>query len=163
DALAGPHSIATLIDAARERSWPDVVYGDCDVVDRDSGVTLYRAAIDYDRGRFLRFAVIPHPSMIVHRGYFDRHGEFDRSYKMAMDYELLLRGVPDVGAVRVPSLVTRVRAGGASTQDPRRVIEENIRALRKNGYLTSVAEAAFVRLYYRCRFAARDLAEWLGL
>lgn len=163
DALASPNALSGLLAHAAKAGWPQVIYGDCDLIERDTGRVLYRASIDYDRRRFLNFAMLPHPGMLVHKDYFARHGNFDTSFRMAMDYELLLRGVPEVGAVRAPLLVTRVRTGGASTRDPMRVVDENLRALRKNGRLDSRARELGIRAYYRLRFAARAMAEALGL
>jgi glycosyltransferase involved in cell wall biosynthesis len=163
DALAGPRALSDMMEAARARGWPDVIYGDCELLDRASGRSLYVHAVDYDRARFLRFGTLPHPGMLMHRRYFERFGRFDPSYRIAMDYELQLRGVPQLGAVRAPVLVTRVRTGGASTLEPARVLEENLRALRQNGYLSSAAEERRLRAYYRLRFTARRVLEGLGL
>ena len=44
DALAAPSAISALITAARASNWPDVLYGDCDLVDRQTGKFLYRHA-----------------------------------------------------------------------------------------------------------------------
>ena len=52
DALAHPSALADLLQAARAGDWPDVVYGDCDLFDPESGAFLYRAVINYDHGRF---------------------------------------------------------------------------------------------------------------
>ena len=163
DELATPGSISALVEAARQAGWPEVIYGDCDLVDRRSGAVLYRHSVGYERRRFLRGGTLPHPGMLMHRRYFERFGRFDTSYRIAMDYELQLRGVPQVGAVHAPVLVSRVRTGGESTLRPMRAVDENLRALRKNGYLRSRVEEGGWRAYYRLRFAARRVLEALGL
>jgi len=163
DALASPGALSALVEEARRKGWPEVIYGDCDLVDRASGEVLYRHAVEYDRGRFLRSGTLPHPGMLMHRRYFERHGPFDTSFRIAMDYELQLRGVPQVGAVRAPVLITRVRTGGESTLAPLRAADENLRALRKNGHLSSRAAEAGWRAYFRARFAARRILETMGL
>jgi glycosyltransferase involved in cell wall biosynthesis len=162
DELASPDALSRALEFASAAGFPDVLYGDCDVVDRQSGAFLYRHARDYDPARFLRFAILPHPSMLMHRRYFERHGRFDASYRVAMDYELQLRGVPACGAMRAPVVVTRVRTGGESTLDPRRVMDENIRALRSTGHL-GAAGALGYRALYGARFAARGVLQRLGL
>jgi hypothetical protein len=163
DALASPTAISSLVAEAQRADWPEVIYGDCDLIERDSGRTLYRHAVDYDRRRFLRSGTLPHPGMLMHRRYFERHGRFDPTYHIAMDYELQLRGVPGIGARRAPVLVTHVRTGGESTLRPMRAVDENLRALRQHGYLSSRLAEAGWRLYYRMRFAARRVLEALGL
>jgi len=163
DALALPSSISMMIAGARAAAWPEVAYGDCDLIDRSNGTVLYRASIDFEPDRFLKFRIIPHPSMLMRRSYFDRYGQFDRSFHIAMDYDLMLRGVPKAGATRVPVLVTNVRTGGISTVDPMRVIEENIRALRKNGYDISYWRAFSIRAITRLRGIVRRLLDALGI
>ena len=162
DALAGPRVLADLLACARAHAWPDVVYGDCDLVDPDGGRVLYRAVINYDRERFIRRETLPHPGMLMHRRYFERYGRFDPSYRVAMDYELFLRGVPATGAVRAPVLVTRVRAGGISARNRACVVDETIRALKTHGYLNGLGEAR-LRAAYAVRGAARRLLEGAGL
>ena len=163
DALAFPSSISTLIAGARVAGWPEVVYGDCDLIDRSNGAVVYRASIDFNSDRFLKFGIIPHPSMLMRRSYFERYGKFDQSFQIAMDYEMMLRGVPKIGATRVPVLITNVRTGGMSTVNPMRVIEENIRALRKNGYGISNSYAHWIRAITHIRGVMRRLLEAFGI
>ena len=162
DALSGPDVLSRMIGFARAHDWPQVIYGDCDLFDPGSGEFLYRAVINYDRKRFLARETLPHPGMLMHRGYFERFGAFDTSFRIAMDYELFLRGVPETGAVRAPMLVTKVRAGGISARSRALAIEETIRALRMHGYLGALG-AARVRLVYAARALARRLLEAGGL
>jgi glycosyltransferase involved in cell wall biosynthesis len=162
DALAHPHALATLLGSARSGNWPEVVYGDCDLFDPISGEFLYRAVIHYDRERFLKRETLPHPGMLMHRRYFDKYGHFDTTFKVAMDYELFLRGVPETGAVRVPGVVTRVRAGGISARNRQLVIDETMRALRKHGRISAFGETK-ARALYSVRGAARNVLESTGL
>ena len=162
DALTGPAVLRQLIDCARANSWPDVIYGDCDLHDPATDAFLYRATINYDRERFLNRETLPHPGMLMHRRYFERFGQFDNSYEIAMDYELFLRGVPEVGAVHAPVVVSKVRAGGISARARSQVIDETIRALKKHGYLTRLQEMK-IRAHYAARGAARHALERMGL
>jgi glycosyltransferase involved in cell wall biosynthesis len=162
DALAGPRALADIIACAREHNWPDVIYGDCDLYDPGSGAFLYRAVINYDRERFLRCETLPHPGMLMHRRYFEKYGRFDLSFKVAMDFELFLRGVPAVGAVRAPVLATKVRFGGVSARSRGLVVEETIRALKMHGHLGALGEAR-MRATYAARGAARRALEDSGL
>lgn len=163
DWLADPDSLARLVGAARALGWPQVIYGDCDLYDRDSGKFLYRASIPYNRAAVLRGATLPHPGLLTHRDYFACYGEFDESFQIAMDFEMFLRGVPNIGAVHVPLLVTNVRSGGLSTRDRPLVLEEIIRALRKNGRLSPGLAEMRLRGYYFARIAVRRIVETLGL
>ena len=162
DALAHPRALEELVAYARAHAWPDALYGDCDLRDPASGALLYRVMVDYDRARFLRGALVPHPGMLMHRRYFERHGNFDISFKIAMDYELFLRGFPQQGVLRMPGLVTNIGAGGISARSRTLAVEENIRALRMHGYLGALSEAR-LRAVYAVRGAARRVLELTGL
>lgn len=162
DALAHRHSLAELLRHASDSQWPDVIYGDCDLHDPDSGAFLYRAVVEYQRERFLRGRALPHPGMLMHQRYFERYGRFDLSFKVAMDYELFLRGIPSVGAVRAPVLVSRVRAGGISARNRALAADETIRALRMHGHLGRAGEWR-MRAAYVARAAVRRGLERAGL
>jgi len=43
------------------------------------------------KNRFKYDMCIPHPSVMHRRSLFEKHGYFDESFKIAGDYELLLR------------------------------------------------------------------------
>lgn len=161
DALAHPQALAHMLAFAGDHACPDVIYGDCDLHDPVTDGFLYRAVINYDRDRFLDRQMLPHPGMLMHRRYFEWYGNFDVSYKVAMDYELFLRGVPATGAVRVPEVVTRVRAGGISARDRGLVVKETVRALKAHGYLSRFGEAR-LRASYALRGAARRALEVTG-
>jgi hypothetical protein len=60
--------------------------------------------------------MIPHPGTLHHRSIFEERGLFDESYRVAGDYELVLREV----LLRAPLFVNRVvvdmRFGGMSSK-----------------------------------------------
>jgi glycosyltransferase len=162
DALARPEALADLMAAARAHGWPDVVYGDMDICDPQSGAVRYRISTEYAREYLVRGGALPHPSMLMHSRYFHKYGVFDTSYKVGMDLELFLRGIPETGALHVPVLVSRMRAGGISVRARHWVVDETVRALRSHGYLGAAGEAR-MRCVYALRGLARRTLEGLGL
>jgi hypothetical protein len=99
----------------------------------------------------------------MHRDYFARYGEFDESFRIAMDFDMFLRGVPQVGAHHAPVLVTNVRTGGLSTRDRAFVLEEIIRALAKNKRFRFWFEPQMLRNRFALRYWLRRASEALGL
>lgn len=162
DALARPAALADLVAAAQARDWPDVVYGDITLHEPETGALMYRVSEPYSRERMLDGNVLTHPSMLMHRRYFEKYGRFDISYRVCMDYELFLRGIPVLGAVHVDTVITRMRSGGLSVRQRAWVVDEVIRALRSHGYI-GAAGAARLRLRYGARRWLRKLLEALGL
>ena len=163
DALANADVIGEIAEQIVENDYPSLIYGDCDVLDRDSSRPLYRASIQFSKAGMLRGQMLPHPSMFANRHYFEKYGDFDRQFRIAMDYEWLLRGGQQERIVHVPLLVTNVRNGGISTRDQSRVVNEIILALKKNGYLTSQWAELRVRGYFSVRSFLKAMLKAMGL
>jgi len=163
DALAGPDVIEGIAKAIVANGMPDLLYGDCNIVDRLSGEVLHRADIEVSRKALLRGQMIRHSGLFTHRSYFEKYGLFDPDFRIGMDYEWLLRGALAVRAVHVPLLVTNMRAGGVSTVNRARVVDEIVAALKKNGHISSRWAELKVRGYYRLRELAKSVLEGAGL
>lgn len=107
------------------------------------------------RERFKQTMSIPHQGTMHRRKLFDQHGKFDESFRIAGDYELLLRELKTADAVFIPDItIAAMRQGGGISSDPRnslRVLRESRRAQRKNGlrFPGRIWLMAVVRLYMR--------------
>jgi glycosyltransferase involved in cell wall biosynthesis len=66
------------------------------------------------RRRFLRGTNLPHPATFHHRSLFEPHGRFDERFRIAGDYEFLLRELLDHDALFVPEVVVDMAGGGVS-------------------------------------------------
>jgi len=163
DALVDPKVLREFVDRIIEAGFPEIIYGDCTVVERDTSEFLYKASIDLTVSQILRGQIFPHPSTFTSREYFLKHGLFDTKFKIAMDYEFFLRGVKRTNIVHIPLVVTRVRNGGMSTLSPPEVVNEIIFALKKNGYLTNPFEELILRCYYWARGKLRFSLSKIGL
>ncbi len=163
DTLADAGVVEALAQAARAHDMPVLLYGDCNILDRHSGEVLHRADGAVSREALLRGQMMRHPGMLAHRSYFAKYGLFDPDFRIGMDYEWLLRGALAVRALHVPLLLTNMRAGGVSTVDRTRVVDEIVRALKKNGHIASRWAELRLRAYYRARLLARSVLEATGL
>lgn len=87
--------------------------------------------------RFLKSMCVPHPGMMHRRSLFELHGGFDESFRIAGDYELLLRELKIADAAFIPNLVTvGMLQGKGESSDPSatlRVLHETRRAQRMHG------------------------------
>lgn len=163
DSLVAPDVITRIADAIVAGNFPELAYGDCRVVSRNTRKERYIARIVFDLGAFHRGAMLPHPSLFMHRSYFERFGCYDTSFLIAMDYEILLRGVDAIRVIHMPILVTEVSDGGASTRSGSLVISEIVRAMRLNGVLQSRLEEWCILVYFQSRRVARGALSWLGV
>lgn len=140
DMFAGSDSVAELA-AEAQRTNAQAVYGDLVYVRDDDPGAVVRV---WRSGSFtpsqLRFGWMPpHPTFYVRSATLRTLGGFDTRYRIAADYELMLRclsGSADQPIGYVPRVLVRMRTGGASNRSLSalwRKSTEDLRALRTSG------------------------------
>ena len=83
-----------------------------------------------------------HPATFVPKTAYDRIGGFGTSYKIAMDYDLILRAyLARVPFVRVPQPLAGFRGGGLSDRKPLDGFREVRRSQLENGLSRPLVEA----------------------
>ena len=153
-------SLAPHLRAAAPRC--RVVYGRLRQVDPDGNV-IEETGEPWEAARapFRSYRCLPHPGLMHHRSLFEQHGRFDERFKMAGDYELLLRELKSRDALFVPVLVAGMGFRG-QTSSPEyflRLQEETERALAAHGFRPPPLRWAYWKL--TARVYAR-LHAWLG-
>ncbi|GKY89223.1 glycosyltransferase family 2 protein [Sinisalibacter aestuarii] len=139
DAFAAPDILA---DVARAFEDPmvDGVYGDLDYVSGDDANRIIRRwrAGPFDLRKIRRGWMPPHPTLYLRREVFDRWGNYDPDFRIAADYDAMLRWIL-LGRIRltyVPRVFVKMRVGGASNRSISQVVKksrEDYRAIRRNG------------------------------
>jgi len=109
--------LARMADAlAADEERHRVAYGYLDKTRLDGQVV--RSTIgpwsEDQRTRFRRGVMIPHPATFHHRSLFELHGQFDESFRIAGDYEFLLRELLVDDALFIPEVVVDMAGGGMS-------------------------------------------------
>jgi glycosyltransferase len=79
----------------------------------------------------------PHPTLYIRKDVVEETGFFDTSYRIAADYDYILRLFTREGlnSCYLPEVIVKMRLGGASNKSLSNIIrksKEDIRALRKN-------------------------------
>lgn len=118
----------------------DAVYGDIHYV---SDTDLHKCVRYYSSRPFrrglMRLGFMPaHPSFYCRREVYERCGTFDTTYRVAADFENLLRliYVNHIKTRYLPVDFVTMRTGGASTSglsSHRQIMRDHLRALRSNG------------------------------
>lgn len=67
------------------------------------------------KARFRSYDCLPHPGLMHHRSLFEIHGMFDEGFKLAGDYEFLLRELKTGDALFVPVVTVGMGWGGLTT------------------------------------------------
>lgn len=138
-------NILSHIANAFEDENVDAVFGDLVFVDSanlDKVVRTYSSR-GWHPGKFARGFMPAHPTFFVRKKFYDQFGLFKTDYRIAADYELLIRFLY-VNKLRyhyLPLTMVTMRRGGASTGGIKSTIilnDEIIRACRENGIRTNV-------------------------
>ena len=134
--------ITKIVEAFNDNN-VQAIYGDVRFVNPNN---LDRTVRYYSSKRFVpslfRFGFMPaHPTFFTYRKYFDQLGYYKTNYKIAADYELLLRFlyVHRLKSKYLPLDFMKMRTGGASTASIRSNIllnKEIVRACKENGIWT---------------------------
>lgn len=115
------------------------VYGDLDYVSADDPTRIVRkwSAGKYSPEKLRRGWMPPHPALFLRREVIDRMGGYDTSFRIAADYDAVLRyfGRGRITAAYLPEVLVKMRLGGASNRSISSLLRksrEDYRALRLN-------------------------------
>ncbi|MBU0729470.1 MAG: glycosyltransferase [Proteobacteria bacterium] len=113
----------------------NAVYGKVTKVDH-KGIIIRVEGKPWDKvGWLMRHGMpIPHPGLMHHKSIFETRGLFDESFRIAGDYDLLLRELKDGKAMFVDTVLTVVcRIGGVADSRSIETHNEVARARKKLG------------------------------
>ena len=79
----------------------------------------------------------PHPALFLKKEVYQKHGDFNLSYKIAADYDFMLRILKDnaLHFIYLPKVLVKMRIGGASNKSLKNIIQktkEDYRAITSN-------------------------------
>ena len=117
----------------------DGLYGDLNYVDKMNTNKVIRFWKSRNfKHEFLKRGWMPaHPTFFLKNEVYKKHGLFDLSYRIAADYDFMLRVLKDhtLKFGYLPKVITIMRVGGASNVSLKNIIQktkEDYRAIRSN-------------------------------
>ncbi len=140
DDVYGDPGVLARVAAAFADPEVVAVYGDLEYVSQTdpSRVVRHWRSRAFDPGLLRRGWMPPHPTLYLRRSVYERLGGFDTRYRIAADYDLMLRVLRQLPgrAVYLPQVLVRMRLGGESNRSLRTMARkswEDYLALRRNG------------------------------
>lgn len=133
DSFAGTDTVRKMVTAI-ERDNTDGVHADLDYVKDGQIVRKWRQG----QGK-LRFGWMPgHPTLYLRRSVYDRFGLYKEDYRIAADYEFMVRILKngEVTLSYIPEVLIRMSYGGTSSSGLSAYLaslKEGHRALKENG------------------------------
>ena len=117
----------------------DGVYGDLDYVAASDTARIIRRwrSGSYDPKRLNKGWMPPHPTLYLRRAVFEQHGLYDTSFRIAADYDAMLRYLVkgQIKLAYIPAVMVKMRVGGESNKSVRKILQkswEDYRAIRRN-------------------------------
>jgi glycosyltransferase len=125
DVYAHERVVENVVEAFR-RFEVDSVYGDLQYVDKrdlNKVVRKWRASI-YREGRFKSGWMPPHPTFFVKKEIYHEYGKFNTDFRIAADYELMLRFLElhRISTYYIPDVLVKMRSGGTSNKSLRNIL-----------------------------------------
>jgi glycosyltransferase involved in cell wall biosynthesis len=143
DMYSGPKSVASALSILEAQKL-DAIYGNVEFFHPGKPQRVVRT---YDSGRFnpsrLGWGWMPaHPALFIRREVYERYGHFQEDYRIAGDYEFIVRAFKagDLRSLHIPNVLVRMQTGGLSTAGLSATYllnKEILRACRENGISTN--------------------------
>lgn len=143
DVLASPQAVESQMKMFEDPSL-DAVYADVEYMDENlEKIVRYYSSAGFHPDR-MKFGLMPaHPTFYCKKSVYERFGYFNPDYKVAADFECLLRFlyVNRIKTAYNPTLLVRMRSGGVSSRglvSHRQIMKEHLRAFKDNGLKNNV-------------------------
>lgn len=139
DFFTNSNVLEKVADAFIENKDIDAIYGDVHFVNSDNldKCVRYYSSKVFKR-ELMRMGFMPaHPSFYIRKKCLDKYGFYKTDYKIAADFEFLLRLIYkfNIKIKYLPIDMVTMRTGGVSTsgfKSHRQIMKEHMRAFREN-------------------------------
>jgi len=139
DDIYASNDIIKEIVAEFISSGADGVYGDLVYTPKEdtSKVLRYWKSKKFNISLLKQGWMPAHPTLFLKKSVYDAHGKFDLSFKIAGDYDFMLRVLSaGIKVSYLPQVFYKMRVGGESNKSLKNIIlksKEDLRALSNNG------------------------------
>jgi len=122
-----------------QMSFGDLVYVNDQDLDK---VVRYYQANNYQDSWWSQGKMPPHPTFFLRKGVYEKYGNFDTSFEICADFDLMLRLFykEKLTYAYIPETLVKMRTGGSSTKGIKSTItinKEMLRSCRMHGISTN--------------------------
>ncbi|MFT6841336.1 MAG: glycosyltransferase involved in cell wall biosynthesis [Psychroserpens sp.] len=114
-----------------------LLYSNVDVID-SKGEIVKKIKGTWTWSVFRRYMNIAHVGSFHSRAYFDKYGLFNDQFKIAGDYELLLRAKDELRAYKLEQVTVKMKDGGVSRSQLKNTLNETFTAKNSSGGVSYV-------------------------
>ncbi|MFT3738834.1 MAG: glycosyltransferase family 2 protein [Breznakibacter sp.] len=138
DLLASPLVVEKMVGRI-EKSQCDALYGDLEYVSKNNpdNVVRYWKSCDFSPALLKNGWMPPHPTVYIRKEIYKEIGGFNESFRIAADYDFILRLFSRYGnhTAYLDQTIVKMRVGGASNRSIANIIkksQEDYKAMRNN-------------------------------
>ncbi len=127
DVFATKHTLEQ-IQATFQESQADIVYGDLQYINQFDKTIRYWKSKPFELNLLHKGWMPPHPTVFMKRSVYEKHKCFNLKYKIAADYDYMLRVFQDTSLkfIYVPQVITRMRVGGISNRNLKSIFKKTV-------------------------------------
>lgn len=131
DFFSSPHSLSHIMRAFNSQK-TDCVFGQVVFIDQNGKIQRTWNGGSYSSLAFFLGWHPAHPTFYAKKDIFDRLGGFNLNYRIAADYELMLRFLQkhQISSAYIPHRLVTMRLGGASNASPLNILQANLECFR---------------------------------
>lgn len=155
DDFFSSNNILDTISKSFQNEKIDAIYGDVHFInDKNPNKIVRYYSSKIFRPYLMKYGMMPaHPSFYIRKKYFHKIGLYKTSYKIAADFEFLLRAIyiKRINTLYIEKDFVTMRVGGASTSgfaSRKLIMKEHIRAFKENNIYTNPFLLS-LRYFYR--------------
>jgi glycosyltransferase involved in cell wall biosynthesis len=135
DTFYDENSLQYIADAFDEDK--DCVFGDLICTDENENIKRVWKGSVFKKGAFKKGWMPAHPTFYCRRSVYEKLGLYDDSFKIAGDFELMLRFLEkhNIGSKYIPNTLVNMKVGGASNNGLKSkldILKEEFRAFDQN-------------------------------
>jgi len=135
DDLFSNESVISLINDNFSKN-TDLIYGDLIYINKENKIVRNWKSGAFYRKNLSFGWMPPHPTIFLKKKIINKFGNYDSSYKIAGDYDFILRIFKNDIKIRyIPKIITKMKIGGTSNKSLRNLLiksKEDLRALKTN-------------------------------
>ena len=139
DDILADNQIISKIANQFDKENVDGVYGNLQYVDKNNigKIIRYWKSTNFNASLLKKGWMPAHPTLFLKKEVYEKHCEFNLSFKISADYDFMLRILKDdsLKFTYLPNVITKMRVGGASNRSIKNIIQktkEDYLAVRLN-------------------------------
>jgi len=135
DVFYDENSLQYIFDAFDDKT--DCVFGDLIYNDKNQNIKRVWKGSDFKKGAFLKGWMPAHPTFYCRRSVYEKLGLYDDRFKIAGDFELMLRFLEkhNIRSKYIPKTLVNMKVGGASNNGLKSkldILKEEFQAFKQN-------------------------------